>query len=353
MAPIWSLLAVTALILQAIAAPYVTGNSALTSNLKDIPSVGLGTWLSDRDKVADAVEYALKAGYRHIDAAWIYKNEDKTGQGLSAALKSTKSLSRKDIWITSKLWNAHHRPKEATAAIQETLTNLAVDYLDLYLIHWPVAFVPHKGDELDKSVSLIDTWRTMENLVRANLTRYIGISNFARHEVEEILEECVICPYAHEFETHPYLQQGEFVEWHKGMGMKVIAYSPFGDTNPTYRGSHIEDDGKKKQTLLKDPFWVELAEKKNSTVAQAVLGWGLERKTVVIPKSTSKEHLAENLKAADRIVEFTFEEMEEIGKRDKKTRMNNPGRAWGVDLFSDLDDPTKLEHDEVFGDGDL
>ncbi|KAM7191619.1 NADP-dependent oxidoreductase domain containing protein [Naviculisporaceae sp. PSN 640] len=358
MAKFWSTLAVSAITLI----PTISGTplpgvniSPLTSNLDDIPPIGLGTWLSDRDKVADAVEYALKSGYRHIDAAWIYKNEDKTGQGLKRALKSTShSFSRKDIWITSKLWNAHHRPEEATKAIQETLRNLGVEYLDLYLIHWPVAFVPEKGDELDKTVTMLDTWRTMENLVRANLTRYIGISNFAKHEVEDILEHCVICPYAHEFETHPYLQQQDFVDWNQEKGLKVIAYSPFGDTNPTYRNDVDEDNGdKKKKTLLNDPYWVELAKKKNSTVAQAVLSWGLQRKTVVIPKSTSKSHLDENLEVADGIVEFTDGEMKAIGEKDKKKRMNNPGKAWGVELFSDLDDPTRLDDDGILGDGDL
>lgn len=357
MANFWSLAAWALTLVPSIPAHSLPGVniSPLTSNLQDIPPIGLGTWLSDRDKVADAVEYALKSGYRHIDAAWIYKNEDKTGQGLASALRSAK-ISRKDIWITSKLWNAHHRPEEAAKAIHQSLENLGVEYLDLYLMHWPVAFLPGEGDKLDETVDILDTWRTMENLVRANLTRYIGVSNFAKKEVEFILENCVICPYAHEFETHPYLQQQDFVDWNQEKGINVIAYSPFGDTNPTYRhdGEDDEDgDKKKKQTLLKDPYWVKVAKRKNSTVAQAVLSWGLQRKTVVIPKSTSPSHLDENLEAGKGIVDFTEDEIKDIGEKDRKTRMNNPGRAWGVELFSDLDDPTRLDDDERLGDGDL
>lgn len=363
----------------------IRSNRPLSSNLDDrIPSIGLGTWLSDRDKLAGAVEYALvESGYRHIDAAWIYKNEDKTGEGIAAALKNNDNnnnkkkkkntgghqvSSREDIWITSKLWNAHHRPDEAARAMRETLADLGVEYLDLYLMHWPVAFVPGKNDggddddhnKLDETVSVLDTWRTMEDLVRANLTRYIGISNFAKKEVEMILDNCAIRPLVHEFETHPYLQQQEFVDWHHDQGIQVIAYSPFANTNPTYR----DDDGDQSSssssdkeettttTLLNDPFWVQLAKRKNCTVAQAVLGWGLQRNTIVIPKSTSRQHLDENIRAAcsedgTPLVEFTEEEMREIRARDRKTRMNNPGKAWGVDLFSDLDDPTRLDDDDA------
>ncbi|KAK3316937.1 aldo/keto reductase [Apodospora peruviana] len=327
------------LAITAFAAPAV---SQITSNLQDIPQFGLGTWLSDRDQVAHAVEYALKNGYRHVDAALIYENEDKTGKGIAAA-----GLDRKDIWVTSKLWNAHHRPDQATKAIKKSLDDLSLDYLDLYLMHWPVAFVPDvDGDKLDDKTSIVDTWRTMENLVRANLTRYIGISNFARHEVETILESCIICPYAHEFETHPYLQQQDFVDYHLGMGMKVIAYSPLGNTNPTYDN----DQNKKKMdelpALLEDPFWKKLAEKKNATVAQTVLAWGLQRRTVVIPKSVHEEYIDQNYIAGGGLIKFSAEETREIGKQDKKARMNNPGKGWGVKLFSDLDDPTKLDHNQ-------
>lgn len=308
--------------------------SSTASAIKDIPSLGLGTWLSDRDKVPHAVEFGLRNGYDHIDAAWIYRNEDQTGQGIAAA-----GLPRDSIWVTSKLWNTHHRDAEARAIIHETLSHLGLAALDLYLMHWPVAMLPNVPTQvLDPTVSVVDTWRTMEDLVRANLTRHIGISNFAKKEVETILAICDICPYAHEFETHPYLQQQAFVDWHEEVGLKVIAYSPFGNTNDVYDGKH-----KDLAPLLKDPFWVALAESKNVTSAQAVLAWGIQRGTIVIPKSTSDKHLSENLVAQS--VTFTEEELAEIGKQDKKARFNNPSKNWGVTLFSDLDD--HIDVDEV------
>ncbi|KAI1082913.1 Aldo/keto reductase [Whalleya microplaca] len=307
--------------------PPLASESPATS-IRDIPPFGLGTWLSDREKVAHAVEYALASGYNHIDAALIYRNEDQTGKGIAAS-----KVARDDIWVTSKLWNAHHRPHEATAAIKKSISDLGVKYLDLYLIHWPVAFVPGEGTKLDEGTSIFDTWRAMESFVRANLTRHIGISNFARKDVEAIMHMCEICPYAHEFETHPYLQQQRFVDFHNEIGVKVISYSPLANTNPIY------DKGIR--PILEDPFWTDLAAKKNATVVQAVLAWGVQRGTTVIPKSVHEKYIDENLNALD--VSFNDEEMTAISHEDKKARMNNPGKSWGVKLFADLDDPTKFD----------
>ncbi|KAI1805955.1 putative dihydrodiol dehydrogenase [Daldinia bambusicola] len=327
-----------------IATPFITSLFALLSTVSvtaekhggpvrdlDIPEIGLGTWLSDRNEVAHAVKYALNSGYSHIDAALIYQNEDQTGKGIASA-----KVPRDDIWVTSKLWNEHHRPKDVEKAIKKSLSDLGLEYLDLYLMHWPVAFVPGEGTKIDEQTSIIDTWRAMEDLVRANLTRYIGISNFAPKDIEVILDICKICPYAHEFETHPYLQQQDFVDYHKDINMKVIAYSPLANTNPTYHSGLAP--------IIEDPFWKKLASEKQATVPQVVLAWGLQRGTVVIPKSTHEKHIKENFDALD--IGFTQDEMDAILKQDKKKRMNDPGKGWGIKLFEDLDDPTDLDENE-------
>ncbi|KAI1780187.1 Aldo/keto reductase [Hypoxylon cercidicola] len=301
------------------------------TRVRDIPHFGLGTWLSDKEKVAHAVEYALDLGYNHIDAALIYRNEDQTGKGIAAA-----NVARQDIWVTSKLWNYHHRAEEAHKAIKKSISDLGVEYLDLYLIHWPVAFVPGEGTEIDQETSIFDTWRTMESFVRAGLTRHIGISNFARKDVESIMDMCTICPYAHEFETHPYLQQQDFVDFHHDIGVKVIAYSPLANTNPHY------DSGT--QPILENTFWKNLADRKNATVPQTVLAWGIQRGTIVIPKSVHEKYINENLGALD--ITFTDDEMKAIQDTDKKVRMNDPGKGWGVKLFADLDAPTRLDDDD-------
>jgi alcohol dehydrogenase (NADP+) len=241
--------------------------------------------------------------------------------------------------VTSKLWNSHHRASEAHAAITKSIADLGVGYLDLYLIHWPVAFVPDEGTKLDKDTSIVDTWRTLEDLVRANLTRYIGISNFAKKDVQAILDVCEICPYAHEFETHPYLQQQDFVDWHQEVGVKVIAYSPLANTNPIYR--------RDAPPLLENEYWKKLAAKKNATVAQAAIAWGVQRGTIVIPKSSHEKYIDENRGALE--IRFSEDELEDIRKQDKKIRMSNPSKNWGVQLFADLDDHVKLEHENSVG----
>ncbi|KAI1199066.1 aldo/keto reductase [Nemania serpens] len=314
------------------AVPAVVTTGPLDTGL-EIPPIGLGTWLSNRSTVAHAVEYALKSGYKHIDAALIYKNEDEVGRGIRAA-----NIPRHKLWVTSKLWNADHRYMEAQTAIRKTIQDLGVGYLDLYLIHWPVAFVPGERTRIDEDTTIIDTWQVMENIARSNLTRKIGISNFSRRDVETIMKICQICPYAHEFETHPYLQQQEFVDYHRDIGVKVIAYSPLGNTNPTY------EDSNKLDPILEDPFWAKLAEKKNVTIAQTILAWGHQRNTVIIPKSVHEKHIKQNLGALN--ISFTKSEMRDIAKQDKKARMNNPGREWRIKLFADLDDPTQLEDDD-------
>ncbi|KAF5022674.1 hypothetical protein F66182_5222 [Fusarium sp. NRRL 66182] len=297
-----------------------------TQSHNEIPSFGLGTWLADKGKVAHAVEYAIKGGYRHVDAAAIYRNEDEVGEGIKAS-----GVSRDKIWVTSKLWNTDHRPELVRKAIEKSIASLAIEYLDLYLIHWPVAFVPGTK-ELDDT-SIVDTWLAMEELVRAGLTRHIGISNFAPKDIKKILDVATIRPYAHEFETHPYLQQQSFVDFHAEEKIKVIAYSPLANTNPTYNPDI--------PSILHDAFWKKLAESKNATVAQTVLAWGQQRGTVVIPKSTHEKYIDENFGSTE--IKFTDQELAEVAAQDKKYRLLNPGEGWGVDLFEGLDGVPKKE----------
>ncbi|ETN42663.1 uncharacterized protein HMPREF1541_01820 [Cyphellophora europaea CBS 101466] len=293
----------------------------------EIPKIGLGLWNSKAKLATDAVESAFVAGYHHFDSAAAYSNEGYVGKGLGTA-----NISRHEYWITSKLWNDAHQPSKVEPALRQTLADLNTTYLDLYLMHWPVAFVPDKGSRtiIDQDTSITDTWKAMEDLVRQNLTRHIGISNFSPRQIDQVLKSCKICPYAHEFETHPYLQQQEFVEWHQERDIKVIAYSPLANLNPTYNGTHP-----KLPPITEDAFWVEMARNKSVTVAQAVLGWGMQRGTVVIPKSTHEKRIVENLGSVH--VKFEDEEMVRITERDEKARFNDPGKSWGVELFEGLD----------------
>jgi alcohol dehydrogenase (NADP+) len=302
-----------------------------TTPISAIPAIGLGLWNSHGNAATNAVRYAFSAGYNHLDSAAAYGNEDKVGLTLS----SPDTPDRHEYWITSKLWNTAHQPKLVRPAIEKTLADLQVPYLDLYLMHWPVAFLPDQGGRtvLDQETSVLDTWTAMEELVALNLTRYIGVSNFSPRQLDDLLAKCKIKPAAHEFETHPYLQQQEFVNWHVKNNISVIAYSPLANLNPTY-----DDKYPDMKPIIEDTFWTTLAGKKNVTAAQAILAWGRQRGTVVIPKSTHHERIVENL-ASSKVV-LSKEEMRAIAEQDKRARFNNPSKSWGVELFEGLDDGT-------------
>ncbi|KIV96060.1 hypothetical protein, variant [Exophiala mesophila] len=297
--------------------------------VKHIPNIGLGLWNSKDDDATKAVGYAFSAGYHHLDGAAVYDNEPFVG----TALNASSSPPRHRYWLTSKLWNTAHRPKFVRPALEKTLSDLNTTYLDLYLMHWPVAFRPDTPPErqvVDQDTSILDTWRAMEDLVSANLTRYIGVSNFSPRELDALLKDAKIKPFAHEFETHPYLQQQEWVDWHHKHDIKVIAYSPLANSNPTYHDKYPKLD-----PILADRFWNELALDKNITTAQAILGWGIQRGTVVIPKSVHQKRILENLASVN--VSFTNDELAKIAQQDRRARFNDPGRSWGVELFEGLD----------------
>jgi alcohol dehydrogenase (NADP+) len=224
--------------------------------------------------------------------------------------------------VISKLPNDAHKGKKVLMAVESAMGDLLTLAIDLYLIEWPVAFKPGT-QEVDSSVTIAETWKEMEELVPWHRANHIGVANFAPADMEAILSVCTICPYAHEFELHPYLQQQEYVDWHLERGIKVIASSPLGD-----------------KSVLQDPFWKALAESKNATVAQTVIAWGIQRGVTVTPDATTRSALEENIGALE--IRFTQEEMEQIAKQDRKTRFNNPGYEWGVELFKGLDDPTVL-----------
>jgi amidase len=231
--------------------------------------------------------------------------------------------------VTGKLWNDAHDPSAVRPAVEKTLEDLGLSYLDLYLMHWPVAFYPDTVREIvvDPDSSLLQTWFAMEELVREGIVRQIGVCNFNKAQLQQIRSHAYIHPTIHEFETHPYLQQSDFVKWNLQHGIRVIAYSPLGNMNPIYHSSETP--------MLQDPSLVSLADRKGISVAQLVLAWGMHRGVVVIPKSEHVARVSENLQAQH--VRLTAEEIQIIDARDEKHRFNNPSQEWGVELYSGLD----------------
>ena len=201
--------------------------SPLTFENKDqMPAFGLGTWKSGPGEVYKAVREAIRIGYRHIDCAARYDNEGEVGQAIADAI-SDGDVERKDLWITTKLWNNAHRRDLVIPALKESLAKLQLEYLDLYLIHWPVVLKPEvvfpsKGSEMLslEDVPTIETWRGMEESLEQGLCRHIGVSNFSQKKLQALLQEARIKPEMNQFELHPYLQQKELIDYCKSMAYR-------------------------------------------------------------------------------------------------------------------------------------
>lgn len=269
-------------------------------NGDQIPMIGLGTWKSESQQVYNAVREAIKIGYRHIDCAHIYMNEGEIGDALSDAIKAGE-VKREELWITSKLWNNAHVTEDVMPALQETLSNLKLDYLDLYLIHWPVAHkkevvFPQAGSDFVRleEVPIANTWAGMEAVRDAGLTRHIGVSNFSVTKLIDLQKHCKTGPEVNQIELQPLLQQKEMLAFCAENQILLTAYSPLGsrDRNAQMKGENEPD-------LFENEIISSIASKHSCSPAQTIISWSVERGTAVIPKSVNPERLKQNLAAAD------------------------------------------------------
>ena len=305
----------------------------LNSGFK-MPIIGLGVWRMESQQVKDLILNSIKIGYRHFDCAADYKNEAEVGVALKEAFTSG-LVKREDLFITTKLWNSDHG--HVIEACKDSLKKLQLDYLDLYLVHFPVA-TRHTGvgttdsalDEdgvldIDTTISLETTWRAMEDLVSMGLVRSIGISNYDIFLTRDCLAYSKIKPAVNQIETHPYFQRESLVKFCQKHGVCVTAHTPLG-------GAAANTEWFGTVSCLDDQVLKGLAEKYKKSTAQIALRWGIQRNTVVIPKSSKLERLKENFQVFD--FELSKEDMELIRSMDKKYRTNQPARFWGIDLFA-------------------
>lgn len=298
----------------------------------EMPQVGFGCWKVDNATCADTIYNAIKVGYRLFDGAEDYGNEKEVGDGIKLAIDEG-LVARDELFIVSKLWNNYHHPDNVEKALDRTLSDLQVDYLDLFYIHFPIAFkyVPHDekyppgfycgdGDKFHyEDVPLLDTWRALEKLVQKGKIRSLGISNFNGALILDLLRGAEIPPAVLQIEQHPYLQQQKLTKWVQEKGIAITAYSSFGPQ------SFVELNHPKVKdcvTLFEHSDICGIATAHKKSPAQVLLRWATQRGLAVIPKSNKTERLLANLTVND--FDLSAAELETISKLDVGLRFNDP-----------------------------
>lgn len=269
------------------------GNYMETTQLSNgvtIPMLGFGTYLIDSKDVPAAIKTALDAGYRHLDCAHIYGNEPAVGEAIKAS-----GIDRSDLFITSKVWNADQGYDKTLAAFDQTLSDLQLDYLDLYLIHWP--------NEDDFELTL-DTWRALETLYQQKKVRAIGVSNFSEDQLKQVFEMATVKPMVNQIERHPYKVQADLGQFDTDNDIVNEGYSPIGH-------GHL---------ILEDPVITKLAEKYGKSPAQIVLRWQIDTGFVVFPKSSKPARVKENFEISG--FSLTADEIAEINGLDQDKHLN-------------------------------
>ncbi|XP_050449163.1 1,5-anhydro-D-fructose reductase-like [Cataglyphis hispanica] len=279
------------------------------SNGYKMPMLGLGTYKSVDKNAGRAVKEAIDLGYRHIDTAFFYGNEKEIGEAIREKIEDG-TVTREDLFITTKLWNNWHKEELVVPACKKSLANLGLEYIDLYLVHWPFAFkegdnlmpTDKNGNLIESDVDYLETWRGMEECVHQGLTRSIGISNFNSEQINRLLESAKIAPVNNQIEVNINVNQEKLVDFCKKRNITVTGYSPLGQPG---NSSGIENK-------LDNPVVLKIAKKYNKTPAQVALRYVFQHEVAPIPKSVTKSRIKENMEFFD--FTLTSDEMNAIRK---------------------------------------
>ncbi|RDW65934.1 putative glycerol dehydrogenase (GldB) [Aspergillus mulundensis] len=313
-----------------------SGKTFKLNNGVTIPAVGFGTFASEGSsgETYRAVKKALETGYRHLDCAWFYQNEDEVGDGLRDFLKENPSVKREDIFICTKVWNHLHRPEDVRWSIEDSLKKLKTDYVDLFLVHWPIA-AEKDGQEKPKIgpdgkyVILKDltedpkpTWEAMEKLYEDKLARAIGVSNWTIEGLEKLLKYAKVVPQVNQIEIHPFLPNEDLIQFCWKHNILPEAYSPLGSQNqvPT-TGERVSEN----KTLN------DIANKGGNTLAQVLIAWGLKRGYVVLPKSSNPARIESNFKSIE-LSEEDYQAVNAVAK-GRHFRFVNMKDTFGYDVW--------------------
>ncbi|KAH9909657.1 NADP-dependent oxidoreductase domain-containing protein [Xylariomycetidae sp. FL2044] len=301
-----------------------------------IPALGFGTFANEGavGETYKAVKCALEVGYRHLDCAWFYKNENEVGEGVRDFLKENPSVKREDLFICTKVWNHLHEPDEVKWSLDNSLQNFGLDYVDLFLVHWPIAAesndarMPKLGadgkyvikKELTENPE--PTWRAMEELLASKKTRAIGVSNWTIPGLKQLLGFAKVKPAVNQIEVHPFLPNQELIDFCKQNDIMVEAYSPLGSQN------QVPTTGEKVRT---NPTLNEVAKRSGHDLAQVLLAWGLRRGYVVLPKSSTPSRIESNAQIPE-LSDEDFAAVESVA-RGRHTRFVNMKDEFGYNVW--------------------
>ncbi|KAG8727108.1 hypothetical protein FRC11_013899 [Ceratobasidium sp. 423] len=320
-----------------------------------IPAIGLGTFLSKPDEVTKSVEIAVNVGYKHFDLATCYQNEHEVGIALSNLKKANPNFKREDLWLTGKTWNSFHRQEHITKGLDQTLKDLGTDYLDLYLVHWPVHFKPEPSPDgknavnlnplstnpanpdvpeiaLDTELSSTEVWKSMIKLRETGKVKSIGVSNFPVRILKTIIAETGVVPAVNQVEAHPLLLQDDLVEYCKEQNIHISAYAPLGN-NLQGEVRIIDHDVVKK-----------LAAELGKTPAQVLIAYGVKRGYSVLPKSVTESRIRSNFEDFE-LPDDAYNQLVELGRK-QPLRYNIPfnfNPRWSVNIW-DTEDEKAATH---------